>query len=117
MTQGSDDFEALARQYWGMWGDALRGLAPQAGGVWAEAGVLRDEAGPILDLSEASALPGSHSAQYPLMRFQRMSTSWIVSSSAWPRWSWPVTFGGGITMVNGFLSGSRSAWNQPPSVQ
>ena len=32
MTQGSDDFEALARQYWGMWGDALRGLAPQAGG-------------------------------------------------------------------------------------
>ena len=32
MTQGSDDFEALARQHWGMWGDALRGLAPQAGG-------------------------------------------------------------------------------------
>lgn len=30
-AQGSNDFEALARQYWGMWGDALRGLAPQAG--------------------------------------------------------------------------------------
>ena len=24
MTTGSDDFEALARQYWGMWGDAMR---------------------------------------------------------------------------------------------
>lgn len=32
MTQGSDNFEALARQYWGMWGEALRGSAPQAGG-------------------------------------------------------------------------------------
>jgi len=31
MAQGSDDFEALARQYWGAWGDALRGVTPQAG--------------------------------------------------------------------------------------
>ena len=30
MTQGSDDFEALARQYWGMWGEAMRGAMPQA---------------------------------------------------------------------------------------
>jgi UDP-N-acetylmuramoylalanine--D-glutamate ligase len=41
----------------------ISGCAPQAGGVWAEAGVLRDEAGPILDLAEAHALPGSHNAQ------------------------------------------------------
>ena len=29
--QGSDDFEALARKYWGMWGDAMRGVAPPSG--------------------------------------------------------------------------------------
>ena len=27
---GSNDFEGLARQYWGMWGDAMRGAAPQS---------------------------------------------------------------------------------------
>ncbi|MEO5963031.1 MAG: class III poly(R)-hydroxyalkanoic acid synthase subunit PhaE, partial [Thermomonas sp.] len=27
---GSSDFDALARQYWGMWGDAMRGAAPQS---------------------------------------------------------------------------------------
>ena len=29
MANGTTDFEALARQYWGMWGDALRGATPQ----------------------------------------------------------------------------------------
>ena len=29
--QGSDDFEALARKYWGMWGDAMRGVAAPSG--------------------------------------------------------------------------------------
>ena len=29
--QGSDDFDALARKYWGMWGDAMRGVAPPSG--------------------------------------------------------------------------------------
>ena len=44
MTQGSNDFDALARQYWGMWGDALRGLAPKPG---ADAGMqgFRDALG------------------------------------------------------------------------
>ncbi|HYZ31678.1 MAG TPA: UDP-N-acetylmuramoyl-L-alanine--D-glutamate ligase, partial [Crenalkalicoccus sp.] len=37
--------------------------APQPGGVWAEGRVLRDDAGPILDLDTARALPGSHNAQ------------------------------------------------------
>ncbi|MDN3566175.1 UDP-N-acetylmuramoyl-L-alanine--D-glutamate ligase [Paeniroseomonas aquatica] len=41
----------------------ISGATPQPGGVWAEAGVLRDAAGPILDLAEAPALPGSHNAQ------------------------------------------------------
>ncbi|MGV8923860.1 MAG: class III poly(R)-hydroxyalkanoic acid synthase subunit PhaE [Thermomonas sp.] len=27
---GSSDFDALARQYWGMWGDAMRGSAPKS---------------------------------------------------------------------------------------
>ncbi len=27
---GSNDFDAIARQYWGMWGDAMRGTAPQS---------------------------------------------------------------------------------------
>ena len=27
---GSKDFDALARQYWGMWGDAMRGVTPQS---------------------------------------------------------------------------------------
>ncbi|MEO5628381.1 MAG: class III poly(R)-hydroxyalkanoic acid synthase subunit PhaE [Thermomonas sp.] len=27
---GSNDFDALARQYWGMWGDAMRGAAPKS---------------------------------------------------------------------------------------
>ena len=31
MAQGSNEFEALARQYWGMWGDAMRAAAPQPG--------------------------------------------------------------------------------------
>jgi UDP-N-acetylmuramoylalanine--D-glutamate ligase len=41
----------------------ISGLAPQPGGVWAEAGVLRDEDGAILPMAEAPALPGAHNAQ------------------------------------------------------
>ena len=41
MAQGSDDFEALARKYWGAWGDAMRGAMPQQGadalGAWTQA--------------------------------------------------------------------------------
>lgn len=41
----------------------ISGHARQPGGVWAEGRMLRDEDGPILDLSAAGALPGSHNAQ------------------------------------------------------
>ncbi len=41
----------------------ISGLAAQKGGIWAQGRVLRDEAGAILDLGEAPALPGSHNAQ------------------------------------------------------
>lgn len=41
----------------------ISGTTPQPGGVWAEGRLLRDDAGPILDLGEAAALPGTHNAQ------------------------------------------------------
>ena len=41
----------------------ISGEARQAGGVWAEGRMLRDDSGAILDLDEAPALPGSHNAQ------------------------------------------------------
>ncbi|MFT8246266.1 UDP-N-acetylmuramoyl-L-alanine--D-glutamate ligase [Roseomonas sp. BN140053] len=41
----------------------ISGVVPQPGGVWAEGTTLRDEAGAILDLREAPALPGQHNAQ------------------------------------------------------
>jgi len=41
----------------------ISGTTPQPGGAWAEAGVLRDDAGAILDLRETLALHGDHNAQ------------------------------------------------------
>ena len=41
----------------------VSGTTPQPGGVWAGSGTLRDDAGPILALAEAPALPGGHNAQ------------------------------------------------------
>jgi UDP-N-acetylmuramoylalanine--D-glutamate ligase len=41
----------------------ISGRTPQPGGVWADGRLLRDDGGDILDLSDASALPGSHNAQ------------------------------------------------------
>ena len=41
----------------------VSGQAAQRGGIWAEGRILRDEAGPILDLREAGSLPGVHNAQ------------------------------------------------------
>ncbi len=31
---------------------------------------------------------------------------------AWPMWSWPVTLGGGMTMVKGFFLGSGAPLKQ-----
>ncbi|MEN0076975.1 MAG: UDP-N-acetylmuramoyl-L-alanine--D-glutamate ligase, partial [Paracraurococcus sp.] len=41
----------------------ISGEARQQGGIWAEGSLLQDEAGALLDLREAAALPGSHNAQ------------------------------------------------------
>ena len=44
------------------------------------------------------------------MRRQRMRMSWMVTNSAWPMCSEPVTFGGGITIENGAFGACASAW-------
>ncbi len=41
----------------------ISGHAPQPGGIWADGRMLRDDAGVILPLDEAPALPGRHNAQ------------------------------------------------------
>ncbi len=41
----------------------ISGATRQAGGVWAEGAVLRDEDGALADLSACRALPGAHNAQ------------------------------------------------------
>jgi len=41
----------------------ISGAARQAGGVWAEGVLLRDEAGVIADLATCPTLPGAHNAQ------------------------------------------------------
>jgi hypothetical protein len=41
--------------------------------------------------------------------------SWTVVASAWPKWRVPVTFGGGMTIVNwpfGFCSLKLDLWDQ-----
>jgi dipeptidyl aminopeptidase/acylaminoacyl peptidase len=52
----------------------------------------------------------------PGVRSRRVRTSWSVMSSAWPMWSEPVTFGGGMTIVHGCASG-RSGRNRPSPSQ
>ena len=47
---------------------------------------------------EAWSVPGTHSVLYPSIRLVRIRMSCSVLTSAWPRWSEPVTLGGGITM-------------------
>ncbi|GJE41843.1 hypothetical protein AEGHOMDF_1012 [Methylobacterium soli] len=46
----------------------------------------------------AWSMPGCHSTSRPRMRSKRTSMSCSVLLRAWPIWSVPVTFGGGITM-------------------
>ena len=58
----------------------------------------------------AWSVPGCQRASYPCILLKRMRISCMVSSRACPMCSCPVTFGGGITMVNGFLSLFTWAW-------
>ena len=49
----------------------------------------------------AWSVPGSQRALRPFIRAYRRSTSCSVMFSACPMWREPVTFGGGMTIVNG----------------
>ncbi|UFN47411.1 UDP-N-acetylmuramoyl-L-alanine--D-glutamate ligase [Roseomonas sp. OT10] len=61
---GMDDTASRSLEPWTQ-GRLVRisGQRRQRHGVWAEAGLLQDEAGPILDLAGAPALAGEHNAQ------------------------------------------------------
>ena len=65
----------------------------------------------------AWSVPGIQTAFLPRIRSRRMMTSWMVLSSACPTWSDPVTFGGGMTMLNGSPGSSGSAWKRPAASQ
>ena len=56
-------------------------------------------------------MPGRYSASKPAMRLNRINVSISVLSSACPRCRFPVTFGGGITIVKGSLPLLASARN------
>ena len=58
----------------------------------------------------AWSVPGTQSVFLPDMRIQRTRMSWSVEFSAWPMWSEPVTFGGGITIEKGTPPAFSSAW-------
>ena len=61
----------------------------------------------------AWSVPGCHSTSRPRNRSKRHNMSWIVTLSAWPIWSDPVTFGGGSTMVKGAASGRLPQRKEP----
>ena len=65
----------------------------------------------------AWSVPTSQQAFSPSMRWYRVSTSWMVSLSAWPMCSTPVMLGGGMTMEYAGRSGSGSAWKRCSSSQ
>ncbi|MFN3311548.1 MAG: class III poly(R)-hydroxyalkanoic acid synthase subunit PhaE [Thermomonas sp.] len=70
MTDASNDFGALARQYWALWGDALRG-APAAGGP-AAAG-LQDALG-----AWRAQLGGGDAFNGAFDHLQRQAGAWLA---------------------------------------
>lgn len=77
MAQDSNDFEALARQYWGMWGDAARTATPGSGGFGAMGSMgglqgFRD----AMDGWTRNVGAGSSGANDVLAHFNRQSQNW-----------------------------------------
>ena len=58
----------------------------------------------------AWSVPGSQQVSRPFSFSKRMRMSCSVLFRMWPIVSWPVTFGGGMTIVYGFLDEFTSAW-------
>ena len=77
MAYDSNDFEALARQYWGMWGDAARTATPGAGGFGSMGSMgglqgFRD----AMDGWTRNVGAGSSGANDVLGHFNRQSQHW-----------------------------------------
>ncbi|HSD17793.1 MAG TPA: class III poly(R)-hydroxyalkanoic acid synthase subunit PhaE [Thermomonas sp.] len=77
MAQDSNDFEALARQYWDMWGDAARAATPGAGGFGSMGSMdglqgFRD----AMDGWTRNVGAGSSGANDALAHFNRQSQHW-----------------------------------------
>jgi len=77
MAHDSNDFEALARQYWNMWGDAARAATPGAGGFGAIGSMgglqgFRD----AMDGWTRNVGAGSSGANDVLGHFNRQSQHW-----------------------------------------
>ena len=64
----------------------------------------------------AWSVPGTQQAFLPSIRALRINTSWMVLFNIWPMCKTPVTFGGGMTMVNGSRSSGTESKN-PLSIQ
>lgn len=73
MAQGSGDFDALARRYWGMWGDAMRAVAPHAD---ADAGLqgMRE----ALSAWTRAAGGGAGGFDEVLAHFDRQNGDWLA---------------------------------------
>jgi len=79
MAHDSNDFEALARQYWGMWGDAARAAAPGAGGFGSigAAGGLQGFRDAMDSWTRSVGGAGSSGANDALGHFNRQSQHWF----------------------------------------
>ena len=78
MAHDSNDFEALARQYWGMWGDAARTAAPGAGGFGSmgSMGGLQGFRDAMDGWTRSVGGAGSSGANDVLGHFNRQSQNW-----------------------------------------
>ena len=92
------------------WRRRPRGRARAGPGCCPEAASWRSTT--ICVAMPAWSVPGCHSTASPRMRWNRISVSWMVWSSAWPMCRLPVTLGGGSTMQKGearFVGPGREA--------
>ena len=78
MAHDSNDFEALARQYWGMWGDAARTATPGAGGFGSmgSMGGLQGFRDAMDGWTRSVGGAGSSGANDVLGHFNRQSQHW-----------------------------------------
>ena len=78
MAHDSNDFEALARQYWNMWGDAARAATPGAGGLGSmgSMGGLQGFRDAMDGWTRSVGGAGSSGANDALSHFNRQSQHW-----------------------------------------